>query len=110
MVDDVLRDGVAEEFVEVHACEPGLLFRRLDVADVLVQLDVVALLGVGQRSDGGLILDSLLNELLLQIRRVEFDQHLVGLQVVLGNLVAFFHDLQNLGALITDPDFAFDLL
>ncbi len=110
LLDDGIRDCVAKEFVEVHPREPRLLFGRLDVADVLVQLDVIALLGVGQRSDGGLILDFLLNDLLLQFGGVEFDQHLVGLHVVLGDLVAFFHDLQDFGALITDADLAFDLL
>ena len=81
-----------------------------DVADVLVQLDFITLLGVGERSHGGLVLDFLLNDLLLQVGRVEFDEHLVGLHVLLGDLVALLDNFQNLGPVIADADLAFDLL
>ena len=110
VVDNVLGNGVAEEFVEVHASEARLLFGGLDIADVLVELDVVALLGVGQGSDGGLVLDFLLDDLFLEVGGVEFDQDLVGFEVLLGDLVAFFDDFEDFGSLVADPDLAFDFL
>src|SRR5205823_12386029 len=102
VVDNVLGNGVAEEFVEVHASEARLLFGGLDIADVLVELDVVALLGVGQGSDGGLVLDFLLDDLFLEVGGVEFDQDLVGFEVLLGDLVAFFDDFEDFGSLVAD--------
>ena len=109
-VDDRLGDLVAEELLEVHPGEPGLLLGGLDVAEVLVLLDVVGLLGVDERGGGGLVLDFLLGVLLLQVGGIQFDQHLVGADVLFGDLVSLLDDLEDLGALVADADLALDLL
>jgi len=110
LVNNGLRDFVAQELVEVHPCEARLLFGGLDVTQVLVQLDFVVLLAVGEAGGGRLELYVLLHNLLLQIRGVEFDQDLVCANVIGGHFVPLLDDLENLQPLVADADLALDLL
>ena len=86
------------------------MFGGLDVAQVLVQLDLVGLLRVRQTRHGGFILDVLLDDLLLEVRGIQFHQHLAVLHIVFGHQVAFLHDPEDFRALVAHPHFAFNLL
>jgi len=61
---------------EIHPGEADFLLGALDVALVLVHLDLVVLLRIRERGQGGLILNLLLDDLLLQFRGVQFHQGL----------------------------------
>src|SRR5438034_4166092 len=50
------------------------------------------------------ILDFLLDDLLLEIGTIQFDQDLVSSNVLVGNEIALIHDPENLSALIADAD------
>jgi hypothetical protein len=107
--DDFMGRLRSHELLEVQPGEPRLLLRRLDVAEFLVQLNVKRLPRLGDGRDGGLQLDLLLNERLLQLRRIQLDENLVRPHVVLGDEVAFLDNVQNLHALKA-ADFALEVL
>src|SRR5439155_10686221 len=110
LIYDSGRNRVAQEFVEIQPGEAGLLLSGGNIALVLAQLNFIALLGIREISQGGLILDFLLDNLLLEIGTIQFDQDLVSSDVLVGNEIALIHDPENLSALIADADLAFYFL
>ena len=85
-------NGVAEELVEVEPGEAGLLFGSGNVTLVLTQLDFVALLGISEVCDRGLVLNFLLDDLLLQVGGIEFDEHFIGFDILFRDEVALIDD------------------
>ncbi len=103
------RDFVAEEFLHFEHGELRLQLGGVDVALALVALDVVAFFRFRQRGLRAPEGDLARGQFFLQFRAVQFDEFLLVFDVLFGDGVALFNDVQNLDALPAF-DLGFDLL